>query len=465
MKKIATKTTWQNHPIDNPKRIGIILHYTDQQFSELIKGLIPQKMEDKWFIFYENDWLYFHLSWSGFGLYKAQLKKETDGYSINEFWAERNQEKYKSEDDNTDIKNISFLIARGLLGIVVRKNDVGNKIQSETDSIKGWSNFGHLLFTNQGVDYSDKIKSVLFGVAVGDALGVPVEFKSRQVIRKNPVTDMIGYGTYNLPPGTFSDDSSLTFCLAEALTNEFDLNIIGQNFIKWCYNNYWTPRGIVFDIGIATRQAIDRLAKGEQPDLAGGSDVSSNGNGSLMRILPLLFYLLDKPITERYEITKQVSSITHGHIRSVIACFYYLEFARQLSANKDKFEVYKNLQTEITTHLTSLSINPAEVALFDRLLTQNIYELTEENIFSSGYVLHTLEASIWCLLKTDNYKDAVLKAVNLGEDTDTTGAVTGGLAGLFYGLDNIPTNWRKQIARNSEIENLAERLGDKIASR
>ncbi|MEK7264085.1 MAG: ADP-ribosylglycohydrolase family protein [Bacteroidota bacterium] len=311
----------------------------------------------------------------------------------------------------------------------------------------------------------NKIKSVLLGVAVGDALGVPVEFKSRQVIRKNPVTDMIGYGTYNLPPGTFSDDSSLTFCLAEALTAKFDLNTIGQNFVKWCYNNYWTPRGNVFDIGIATRQVIDRLAKGERPDLAGGFDVSSNGNGSLMRISPLLFYLLDKPISERYEITKQVSSITHGHVRSVIACFYYLEFARQLYKQKDKLEIYKNLQTEIANYLTLLSINPTEVALFDRLLKQDIHELSDKNIFSSGYVLHTLEASIWCLLTTDNYKDAVLKAVNLGEDTDTTGAVTGGLAGLLYGLDNIPKNWIKQIAKYDDIEELAERLDKQFASR
>lgn len=103
--------------------------------------------------------------------------------------------------------------------------------------------------------------------------------------------------------------------------------------------------------------------------------------------------------------------------------------------------------------------------MFDRLLKHNIYELTEEKVYSSGYVLHTLEASIWCLLTTVNYKDTVLKAVNLGEDTDTTGAVTGGLAGLLYGLDSIPQNWIKQIARNEDIEDLAERLGNKIASR
>lgn len=309
-----------------------------------------------------------------------------------------------------------------------------------------------------------EIESALFGVAVGDALGVPIEFKSREAISHNPLTDMVGYGTYNLPAGTWSDDSSLTFCLAEALTQEFNLNIIGQNFVSWAYENYWTPRGNVFDIGIATRQAIDKLAKGEKPELAGGFDETSNGNGSLMRILPLLFHISDKPINERYDITKQVSSITHGHIRSIIACFYYLEFAKQIFEGKDKYEIYRNLQTEISTHLTNLSINLTEIALFDRLLKNDIAKLPEEEIFSSGYVLHTLEASIWCLLTTDNYNEAVLKAVNLGSDTDTTGAVTGGLAGLLYGIENIPKKWLQQIAKYNDIENLAERLNEKIAS-
>ena len=211
MKKIATKETWKNIPIDNPKRIDIDLQFTEKQFLKLTMGLIPQQMEDKWFIYYENEWLYFHRSWTGNGMYKAKLIKITDGYFIKEFWAERNQEMYKNEDDNSDIETFSFLIARGLLGIDVRNIYLNRNIKSETDTVKGWSNFGNMLFTNQGVDYSEKIKSVLFGVAVGDALGVPVEFNSRQTISKNPVTDMIGYGTYNLPAGTWSDDSSLTF--------------------------------------------------------------------------------------------------------------------------------------------------------------------------------------------------------------------------------------------------------------
>ncbi|GHT47383.1 hypothetical protein FACS189440_07710 [Bacteroidia bacterium] len=156
----------------------------------------------------------------------------------------------------------------------------------------------------KAINYTDKIKLVLFGVAVGDALGVPVEFKSRQEMRQNPISDMIGYGTYNQPSGTWSDDSSLTFCLAEALTQDFNLNKIGQNFVKWYREGYWTPYGEVFDIGNSTKDAIYRISNGTKPELAGGCEETDNGNGSLMHIAPLLFYLLDKTQDERFEITR-----------------------------------------------------------------------------------------------------------------------------------------------------------------
>ena len=469
MDKTATRTTWKNEPIVDPKRIGIDLHFTDAQFSKLMKGLVPHEMEDKWFIFFENDWLYFHRSWTGHGIFKAQLTKEQDGYSIKEFWAERKNEIYSNQDDGSDIETLCFLIASGLLRVDVREIYLQNNIKTENDLIKGWSDFGSLLFSNQIVtdaerciDYTERARSVLFGVAVGDALGVPAEFKSREYLRENPVNDMTGFGTHKVPAGTFSDDGSLTFCLAEALTQEFDLNTIGQNFVRWCNDNYWTATGVVFDIGNATQEAMCRLESGIQPEKAGGKAANSNGNGSLMRILPLVFYLLDKKSHERFEITKQVSSITHGHIRSVIACYYYLEFARQLLDGKDKLEIYRDLQQEISDDLLFFADIPSEIALFDRLLKGNIHELTEDKLQSTGYVLHTLEASIWCLLTTENYKNAVLKAVNLGDDTDTTGAVTGGLAGLLYGYGNIPKNWIRKIARRDDIENLSGRLGEKF---
>jgi ADP-ribosyl-[dinitrogen reductase] hydrolase len=310
----------------------------------------------------------------------------------------------------------------------------------------------------------DQIKSLLFGVALGDALGVPVEFMSREEIREDPVTDMRGYGTYNLPAGTFSDDSSLTFCLAEALLSEFDLTTIGNTFVKWYHYNYWTARGSVFDIGHTTRVAIDRLAEGVKPSLAGCYDASDNGNGALMRIAPLVFYVFDKPLSERFALARQVSAMTHGHLRSVIACFYYLEFAKQLLEKKNKFDIYQNLQGLVTDHLEELCIDKVELGLFDRLLKQNVFEVQEEDISSTGYVLHTLEASIWTLLSTNDYEAAVLKAVNLGDDTDTTGSVTGALAGLLYGVEEMPSNWLAQIARREDIENLAIRLSGRFSS-
>ena len=302
------------------------------------------------------------------------------------------------------------------------------------------------------------IKDALLGLAVGDALGVPVEFKKRQVLLQNPVTDMMGYGTHWQPEGTWSDDSSLAFCLAEALTQPFHLNTIADNFIRWMTQNYWTPRSRLFDIGHTTQQAIRRLQAGCPPELAGGMDVSENGNGSLMRILPLVFYTQNENTDERYQIVKDVSSLTHAHIRSVIACFYYTEFAKQLIIKEDKFSIYKELQAFLPDYLSSLSINQNEIMLFARLLHGNIYELPADQIHSSGYVIHTLEASIWCLLTTNTYSDAVLKAVNLGEDTDTTGAVAGGLAGILYGAEMVPTQWLTQLARRSDIEYLALRL-------
>ncbi|MEO7216128.1 ADP-ribosylglycohydrolase family protein [Mucilaginibacter sp.] len=307
----------------------------------------------------------------------------------------------------------------------------------------------------------DYFKDILFGVAVGDALGVPVEFKSRQEILKKPVTDMIGYGTYGMPPGTWSDDSSLTFCLADALADGYDLQKIADNFVKWRYKNFWTARGEVFDVGMATQQAIERIAKGARPDLAGGFDSHSNGNGSLMRILPLLFYIKDKPIKDRFTIVKEVSSVTHGHIRSAIAWFYYLEFARKLLSGGDLLEVYNQLKTDVTGYLNTTTIVRSEVEIFDSLLKQDIYTLNIDEIKSSGYVLHTLEASIWCLLNTSSYSEAVLKAVNLGEDTDTTAAVTGGLAALKYGFETIPEKWLIMLSRKKDIDDLAQRLAVK----
>ncbi len=306
------------------------------------------------------------------------------------------------------------------------------------------------------------IESGLFGLAVGDALGVPVEFKSRAYLKQNPVTEMFGFGTHHQPIGTWSDDSSLAFCLAESLCSGYDLNDIAGNFVKWYSGNLWTPHGKVFDIGIATRHAILNIAKGHQPDLCGGFSEEDNGNGSLMRILPLVFYLQNEnDIEVIYQKVKEVSSITHAHFRSVFACFIYVIYCLEILKDKDKFEAYTDMKSILSKFLEDKKYNPAEVQLFDRVLKNDILYV-ESEIQSSGYVLHTLEASFWCFLNSDSYEETVLRAVNLGGDTDTTGAIAGGLAGIYYGIDNIPQKWIDNLVRVKDIKDLAERLSNKI---
>lgn len=308
------------------------------------------------------------------------------------------------------------------------------------------------------------IKSGLLGMAIGDALGVPVEFTTRDLLKQNPVTGMREFGTHQQPKGTWSDDSSMAFCTAETLLHGYSLSAIANSFINWYDNGHWAAHGKVFDIGGATREAIwqwKQLKKGTpegSPVLAGGTDAYDNGNGSLMRILPMAFYVKDLSFEERTQIIFDVSSITHAHFRSKLCCLIYTEIAVGLLLGKNKEVAYAQMQHNLNKYLDSIKVDYHEVVLFQRLLQFNIADLEESKIRSSGYVLHTLEASLWCIFNTDNFADAVLKAVNLGEDTDTTGAVTGGLAGLLYGWQNIPVEWLDVLAQADNIAALAEKL-------
>jgi ADP-ribosylglycohydrolase len=309
---------------------------------------------------------------------------------------------------------------------------------------------------------ADNVKGAFFGAAIGDALGVPVEFSSRSQLTANPIQDMRGYGTWNQPPGTFSDDSSLLFCTAESLCNGFNMADIAARFIRWYKEGYWGAHDKLFDIGNATRLAIDRLRAGTDPSLSGGMSESDNGNGSLMRILPILFYLKNEPSPlERYNTVKLVSGITHYHFRSVLSCFIYTELGIQLLTQEDKASAYAAMQQSVNQFISQQSFSVNEIGLFDRILKNDISQFSEESIRSSGYVLDTLESSIWCFLNGSSYRECVLKAVNLGEDTDTTATVTGGLAGIYYGYDAIPEQWISVLAKHEQIVDLAQRFAQR----
>lgn len=302
-----------------------------------------------------------------------------------------------------------------------------------------------------------KSVSALLGLSIGDALGVPVEFTSRDERVKSPVTSMLGYGTWDMPAGTFSDDSSLTFCLAESLCKGFSLDNIAQSFWRWYHKGYWTATGKVFDIGNTTFLAIADYKRGVPPLQAGGKTEYSNGNGSLMRILPMAYCYQKWAFPELISRTHQVSCITHAHLRSQMACGIYISIAISLLEGEKPQTAYEKGLEKIQA-IYSARKYANQISYFERIFSGEIAKLPVDEIESSGYVMHTLEASLWCLLNSSSYAEAVLKAVNLGGDTDTTATVTGGLAGIYYGVENIPEEWIEQIARKQDIINLAQRF-------
>lgn len=303
-------------------------------------------------------------------------------------------------------------------------------------------------------------KNILLGTAIGDALGLPVQFLDREVIAKNPVTTMVGYGQFDVPAGTWSDDSSLSLCLAESLCNGYDLNDIANKFIKWMFEGYWTPFNKAFDIGNTTYFAIVNLRNGISPHLAGMDRERDNGNGSLMRILPLVPYIINMEEEDRFRIIGEVSSLTHRHPRSILACIALCEFAIQYINSQSIEKAYQAIQQTMLQLLKKEMFIEEDIPFkrFVGLSYEEFKNIELKDIRSTGYVIDTLEASLWCVFNTTNYKDAVLKAVNLGDDTDTVGTITGGLAGIIYGYDTIPSEWLEVLAKKDDIIQLADKL-------
>lgn len=263
-----------------------------------------------------------------------------------------------------------------------------------------------------------QLKSVLFGLAVGDALGVPFEFCERGSFE---CTTMVGFGTHFQPAGTWSDDTSMALATLDSLIQRksVDVQDMRQKYLTWLSEGIYTPHGRVFDVGLTTSQA---LVSGQ-----GRDDFYSNGNGSLMRIAPLAFF----PVSSKD--IASVSAITHAHPISQLACIIFIEVLKGLLEGKD---------------INALLAKRDYPSPFDRL--NKLDRLPKGSISSSGYVVDSLEASIWCLVQTKSFEEAVLLAVNHGDDTDTIAAITGALAGAVYGFDAIPSKWLEDL-QNSEL--------------
>jgi ADP-ribosylglycohydrolase len=302
---------------------------------------------------------------------------------------------------------------------------------------------------------AEMIKSVVIGHAVADALGVPVEFCTRTDLEKSPVTDMMGYGTYAVPAGAWSDDTSMSIAALDVLADgEIRYQEIMENFVKWCDLNEYTPTGEMFDIGGTCRRAIQNFTWGETPLACGLTGQYENGNGSLMRIHPfvLMAYFCGtlRDVWETF--VTNASSLTHAHERSVLDCKIYALVLFALMDAPSKQSIREALETAKNRYADS-----PEYATYERLFSAHFPDISVNAIKSSGYVVDTLEAALWCLLNTDSYESCVLKAVNLGGDTDTVAAVAGGLAGALYGYKAIPRNWRKTLIKRKYIEEMCDR--------
>lgn len=309
----------------------------------------------------------------------------------------------------------------------------------------------------------ERVSGGLFGVVVGDALGLPIQFEARETVRKHPVTGMQGFGAFNLPVGSWSDDSSLTLCLLTSLSEKgYDLEDIGQRFLRWYREGYLTPFGKAFDVGWTTEMAMERLEQGVPALEAGLKEERSNGNGSLMRILPAALFFAHDPDEALVRKVSDISRITHAHRRSQLACSLYALLVKELLAGSAPIEAYQRLQQKAKMLFASDGIG--ELEHFRRILDGELLNLPEAKVCTSGYVIDSLEAAIWCFLHSQSFAEAVLLAVNLGEDTDTVGAITGGLAGTCYGRKEIPREWLEDLVRYRELEVLIRVFVERVQS-
>lgn len=272
---------------------------------------------------------------------------------------------------------------------------------------------------------ADQLRGIVYGAAVGDALGVPYEFMKRGSFE---CTGMVGGGAHGMPAGTFSDDTSLMLatCASYGALHHVDMDDMRDESARWLYEGAYTPDGSAFDVGNATATAIEqgRGCDGER----------SNGNGSLIRIAPLAL------TTAGDDEVRDASAVTHAHVISKEACVAFVHILREV------------LRGEALA--TAIEGNISDDPRFGFM--RDIESWSRDDVRSTGYVIDTLGAALWCALNTDDYASCVLAAVNLGDDSDTTACVAGALAGAMYGYDSIPREWIEQLRGKDVIEDSLE---------
>ncbi len=298
------------------------------------------------------------------------------------------------------------------------------------------------------------LSDAVWGFIIGDALGVPVEFESREFLLSNPVQDLTGWGSHHQPPGTWSDDTSMMLCTLECLQRGGSMTDLANLFLSWYRDGYLAAHDKLFDIGITTRMALESLLEGEPWFQSGNSDErSACGNGSLMRILPYAFFdsYIQADFLTRFSQISKAGSITHAHVIPHYCSFLYVEWIRELA---NGYSITQALTAAREHTLAVLAQEPDKehvIKNMQRLLEVNFSSIPITQIKSGGFVVHTLEAVIWSCLQGTDFRSTVLTAVNLGEDTDTVAALTGAVAAMLYGPD---PEWKQKIVASEKIVKL-----------
>lgn len=291
---------------------------------------------------------------------------------------------------------------------------------------------------------TNRARGCLLGLAVGDAIGTTVEFKPRGSF--TPMTDMVGGGPFQLKAGEWTDDTSMALCLgASLLESGFNLHDQIRKYVKWYREGYMSSNGRCFDIGITSREALNRFNSDGNPE-AGSANPKSAGNGCLMRLAPVPIMYFDNP-QKAAILSAEQSKTTHRAVECLESSRLFGEILVRALQGGDSKE-------NILTNGNQKSISPRMQGIADGAY----FEYGRHQIKGSGYVVDSLEAALWCFYTTDNFKDAVLTAANLGDDADTTAAITGQIAGAYYGESNIPQHWLEKIVMANKIGDMAEQL-------
>ncbi|MFH1151133.1 MAG: ADP-ribosylglycohydrolase family protein [Actinomycetota bacterium] len=309
------------------------------------------------------------------------------------------------------------------------------------------------------MDLEERILGSIYGHLAGDALGVPYEFTPPGSLPAR--IDWTCGGAHGRPPGTWSDDGALMLCLLASLLESggFDPNDAGGRFVRWFDEGYMSAGGDTFDWGRGTARAIQRLRSGIDPLQAGPGGENDNGNGSLMRILPVALWTSGEPGAGRVSLSHEASGLTHGHPRSRVCCALYVLTAGSLLAGKAPGVAWDGALTTLRgIYRDERSWGAVYLDELDRVLAFGPPRGT-------GYVVDCLASSIAALESADDYTSSGVAAVRFGNDTDTTAAVAGGLAGALYGVGSIPAEWREGLRLTDEQRRVIDRFAEQCAAR